>query len=289
MATALSFERRLAGKSSELRPAEARVARYMQNHPEEALLASAATLAQKTETSDATVIRTARALGYEGLDELRREIAAQLRTDHSPAARLTRTLSDAGGDVEVAFANTIETHIASLEALRHDISAKQFGRAIDHLTEAKRTFIFGIGPSSAMADYFALQLGRLGLDAASLTQTGLLLADGINRLRRGDLLAILAYGRVYAEVGALLDQAKGLRLPTLLFTDSLAADLEGRVTEVLKVARGRADMMSLHTATLGLIEALLVGVGVRRPLETVESLRQLNEHRRRLSGRGMDL
>jgi DNA-binding MurR/RpiR family transcriptional regulator len=289
MATSLSFESRFAEKVSELRPAEARVASYLQDHPEEALLASAAVLAHKTKTSDATVIRTARALGYGGLDELRRDIAGQLRSSLSPAARLTRTLSGVGSDIAQAFNATIETHITSLDALRRDISEKQFCRVIDWLVAAERTFIFGIGPSSAMADYFALQLGRLGVEAQCMTDTGLLLADKINQLRDGDLLILLAYGRLYAEVETLLGQAKRLKLPTILLTDSLADELRGRVSEVLKVARGRAEMMSLHTATLGLIEAMIVGYAAKRPSESLTSLKKLDEFRANLSGRRMDV
>ena len=57
----------------------------------------------------------------------------------------------------------------------------------------------------------------------------------------------------------MLDRAGGLGLPTILLTDTLGAALRKRVDLVLPVARGRADGLSMHTATLGLIEALLVG------------------------------
>jgi DNA-binding MurR/RpiR family transcriptional regulator len=72
-------------------------------------------------------------------------------------------------------------------------------------------------------------------------------------------------------------------------TDTLAATLRHRVDLVLPVARGRADMLSMHTATLGLIEALLVGVATKRPSETVASLRELNEVREKLAGKATNL
>jgi hypothetical protein len=48
-------------------------------------------------------------------------------------------------------------------------------------------------------------------------------------------------------------------------------------------------MLSMHTATLGLLEMLLVGVAVRRPDETLASLQGLNEIRQRLTGKAMNL
>ena len=80
-------------------------------------------------------------------------------------------------------------------------------------------------------------------------------------LREGRLVIILAYGRVYAEVDALFGPGSAVaEADAVLLTDTLAATLRRRVDLVLPVARGRVDMLSMHTATLGLIEALLVGI-----------------------------
>jgi DNA-binding MurR/RpiR family transcriptional regulator len=101
----------------------------------------------------------------------------------------------------------VDIHQQSLERLRRDIAPKQFEAAVQYIVDAERIFVFGIGPSSAMADYFTIQLGRFGVEAISLTQTGLFLADRLLRLRNGDLLLIFAYGRVYPELATILDQA----------------------------------------------------------------------------------
>jgi DNA-binding MurR/RpiR family transcriptional regulator len=284
-----SFEARVNAGAARLSPAEQRVARFFRDNREEVLIASASVLAAKAGTSDATVIRTARALGFAGMEDLRRTLAVELRHDLSPATRLARTLGEVGDDLATAFDVTLDIHRTALDRLRRDIPPARFAAAVEHIIDAERVFIFGIGPSSAMADYFAIQLGRFGLEANSLTQTGLLLADGLQKLRPGDLLTIFAYGRVYRELAALIDRAGRCDVATLLVTDTLAAMLESRVDLVLPVARGRADMLSMHTATLGLIEALLVGVATRRPAETLASLESLNALRAEVVGAPMDL
>ena len=283
MAT-LSFEERLADALDRMSPAEQRVARYFQGNREEVLIASAAALAAKAETSDATVVRTARTLGYSGLEELRRTLADELRNTISPAERLTRTLGEVGGSLAAAFDLTLDIHLRSLESLRRTIPPELFEGAVNGITEARRTVVFGLGPSSAIANYLVVQLRRFGLDALALTNTGLLFADDLQRLRDGDLVMILAYGRVYAELAVLLDEIKRRSLRSFLVTDTLAAALRRRVDLVLPVARGRADMLSMHTATLGFIEAVLVGVGVKRPDATLAGLKALNEARIRLAG-----
>jgi DNA-binding MurR/RpiR family transcriptional regulator len=289
MDSSLSFDDRLRANLERISPAEQRVARFFQDNRAEVLIASAAALAESTGTSDATVVRTAKALGFSGMEALRRTLAGELRQNLSPASRMARTLSEIGDDLEAAFEVTLDIHQKSLEGLRRDIEPEIFRRTVRAIAGARRVFVFGIGPSSAMADYFTIQLGRFGIDARSLTQTGLLLADGLQKLKNGDLLMIFAYGRVYRELAALLDHADRCGVTKLLFSDTLGAKLRDRVDWVLPVARGRADMLSMHTVTLALIETLLVGVATERPEDTIASLESLNTLRSDLAGKAMKL
>ena len=287
--TAPAFDERVSACWERLSRAERRVARFFQQHRDEVLVASAAALAEQAGTSDATVIRTAQALGFAGMAELRRALALELRQGPSPADRLARTLGETGDDLGRAFEVTLAIHEDALSGLRREITPALFRDAVRMIVDARRRLIFGIGPSSAMADYFAIQLGRFGLEAQSLTETGLLLADGLQKLRADDLLILFAYSRVYRELAVLLDQADRRGARTMLVSDTLGARLGARVGLVLPVARGRADLFSMHTATLGLIEALLVGVASERPAETIASLDRLNELRSALAGTPMDL
>lgn len=289
MKPAPSFDERVMARLAAMSPAEQRVVRFFQANREEVLIASAAALAATAGTSDATVLRAVKSLGFASLEEMRRSLAAELRRSLSPAERVANTLGEVGDDLQKAFTVTLDIHAKALANLRRDVSAAQFKAAVTRIAEARRIVVFGIGPSSAMADYFVIQLARFGLDAASLTHTGLLFADDLQRLRKGDLVIMLAYGRVYSELAALLDKADQIGAHKILLTDTLAALLHDRIDLVLSVARGRVDLLSMHTATLGLIEALLVGIATKRPHETLKSLRSLNDARAKLVGKPMTL
>ena len=279
------IDARLAGMS----PAEQRVAHFFSRNREQVLIASASALAAEAGVSDATVIRATRALGYAGMDELRRALASELRGDLTPVDRLARTLREVGNDLHAAFDVTLGIHQDALERLRRNLSPARFAGAVERIVAARRVAIFGIGPSSAVASYFSIQLGRFGVEAFSLVNTGLLLADDAHKLRAGDLLIAFAYSRVYRELAVLLRQAERHGLETILITDTLGGILNQRVDVVLEVARGRADMLSMHSATLGLVESLLVGVASLRPERTMANLRELNALRAELAGEAMNL
>lgn len=289
MKSVQTFDERVAAHFSRMSAAEQRVGRFFQANREEVLIASAAALAAQVGTSDATVIRTTKTLGFSNLEELRRLIASELRTGLSPADRLENTLHEVGDDLQRAFTSTLDIQVKALADLRRNISAAQFKSAVTGIAEARRVVVFGIGPSSALADYFVIQLTRFGFDAVSLTRTGLVFADDLQKVRKGDLIVMLAYGRLYTELAALLDKAEVVKARRILLTDTLSGLLRGKTDLVLSVARGQADMLSMHTATLGLLEALLVGVASMRPRETLESLKALNAARTKLVGKPMSL
>jgi DNA-binding MurR/RpiR family transcriptional regulator len=283
MRHSVSFQQRVTGNFERLSPAEREVARFFQDNREEVMVALAQALAARIGTSDATVVRTTRALGYAGMEAMRRDLAAELRASLAPASRVARTLGDTGADPKSAFDLTLATHQQALEKLRRDISPALFKAAVDRLATARRVMVFGIGPSAAIAEYFAFQLNRFGIAAGCLSETGQSLADGLHRLRRGDLLVLLAYTKPTPELEALLDRADQLGMAKILVSDSLGAVLAGRIDLSLTVERGRADRISLHTTTLALIEALLVGLAAKRPDETLKSLKQLDDLRARLA------
>ena len=223
------------------------------------------------------------------MEELRRSLANEMRSNPSPTSRLARTLTGVGDDLISALDMTLDIHQNALEHLRNDITPEDFERAVRYIVAARRAYIFGIGPSSAMAGYFSIQLERFGVASAVLNQTGLLLADQLLQLKEGDLMMIFAYGRVYPELACILDHAAKCDVPVILFSDTLGVKLGDRVSLVLPVQRGRSDMLSMHTATLGLIEALLVGLAKTQPEKTIASLELLNELRAGVTGRRMDL
>src|SRR5262249_26478400 len=105
------LDERLAARGQHLSPAERRAATFFAAHREEVAFLSAAEIAGKLETSDATVVRTAQSLGYTGLPELKRELVAALRVRATPASRLGAALEDLGSTLEEALDHVLTLQI----------------------------------------------------------------------------------------------------------------------------------------------------------------------------------
>lgn len=266
--------------SRELSPKERVVADFYAAHREEAAFLSAAEIAERLGTSDATVVRAVKALGYSGIPELRRELIDALRARATPAVRLGRTLEDAGED---PLGHVIDLEQELLEDAR-SIDRRDFARAVELLAGAGRVLAFGLGPSGAMAEYLVLRLVRLGRAAQAMRASGLLLADELLAARPGDALLVMAYERIDRDVDVVLGRAADLDLPVVLVTDSLGPKLADRIDVALTAPRGRRGTLAGHAVTIAVLDALLLALAAHDRAHSLGALADLNELRRRLRG-----
>jgi DNA-binding MurR/RpiR family transcriptional regulator len=283
------FGERLRSRDRSLSRAELRVAKFIDQNRATALACSAAQLAAEVGISDATVVRTAQALGFDGLSGLRQALATTLEQRSSPADNMRRTLADIGGDTERAIDLVLDTHREAIEALQSESTRAKIMAAVSQLHRAERIVVFGIGPSAPLAHYVAILLTRNGRAARTLDATGIGLADQLIGLRKGDALLILAYGRAYREVVATFAEARQLRLPTVLVTDSLDGKLPRKAGVVIPAKRGRANRVALHGTTLVVLETIVLGLAASDRKRAMDALRRLNDLRAEVGGMRMDV
>ncbi|HEX2290057.1 MAG TPA: MurR/RpiR family transcriptional regulator [Pseudonocardiaceae bacterium] len=272
---------RIAAGLGGLAPAQRRVARFFTEHATQLGFFSAAEIAARLGTSDATVVRTAQTLGYRGLTDLKRALLDDAPPpEPTPSARLGATLRHATAPRDV-LEHVLDVHRAALNAARNSLD-EQFPAAVALLAAAERIVLSGTGPSAAVAQYAAVLLGRVGRPATTITATGVSMADQAMGLRRGDALLLLAYTRLHTHAAVLIGLARRRRIPVLLVTDVLA-DVDG-ADLVLSCPRGMPGEQSSHAVTLLLLEATAVALAATGPARATTALSELNRLRGELLG-----
>jgi DNA-binding MurR/RpiR family transcriptional regulator len=281
-----TYADRVAERGAELAPAERRVAELLLDLGPEATLLSAAALAEQLGTSDATVVRTAKSLGYSGLAELRRALASY--GDNPPLGeRLRRTLEQTpSGEL---LASAIRNHLSALETLNHNVSSQAFQDAVAILAGRDRVVWRGVGPSAHLAAYGQLITQRIGKPSSALVHTGTSFADELLALAPGDAIVVFAYGRLQSHVRVLLERAEALTVPVVLITDTLGSKLDDAVDVTLQCGRGTPGLFASHATTLVVIEALVLAIAATHQAESEASLTELNELRAALAGRRIDV
>lgn len=276
------FSDRYERRRDRLSPAFLRVAGYIDANRLAVLTSSAIEIARAVGTSDATVVRTVQALGFSGLQELRRELAASLGQRTTPADNLKRTLEDAEKQIDSVVEDLLDVYAAGLDVLRSSGFRDNLMKALSVLHDARRIFVFGIGPTAHIAAYFAARLRRKGKPQQVINRTGAELADQLLELAPGDAVVMLAYGSLYREANVTLTEARRLRLPVILISDSAQSELASRAHVVLAVPRGKNERFALHGATVFCLEMLLLGLAAGGSDRAFAALADLERLRRAL-------
>lgn len=264
-------------------PIERSVADFLLTAGPRAGAMSAREVAQAVGTSDATVIRTSRSLGFEGYRDLRRFVAGQ--TAEVPIGERLRKSLDAVHDPDDEFRAAIERQGGDLTAMAGRIAESEFREANRIIAQAPYVWWSGVGPSAFLAGYAAFLFRRLGKQSGALTHAGFDGADELLSVKQGHAVVIFSYGRLHRHVRVLLERADEIGCEVVFVTDSVAVPTEGQTPVRLLSGRGRQGMFASHATTIVLVEALALSMAASQPDESQGSLEQLNVLRGEIAGR----
>ena len=281
---------RLQRRAGSLSPKLLRVARFFEQNRHEVLNRTAVELAAMVGTSDATVVRAAKALGFSGLVELKRVIAASMGEAPSHARNLHRALASVEADREGAI-DLVLAHEARLIAqLTQGPMRAALSLAVQCLHEARRVVVFGSGTSGLVAGHAARMMARHGRQVLLLDASGIDLAEQMLSLNGDDALLMIFFGRSYPEAEVVLEEARNRLVPVVMITGAQEGPLAQQADVVIEIRRDGPDGAPLHGAVLTALEAIVMAMAAieeGRALDTLDRLQTLRERivRRRASGR----
>lgn len=244
---------------------------------------SAREIAEATGTSDATVIRTARSLGFAGIRDLKRFVAGQ--SDDVPLDQRLQASLDAAPDPDSELRVSIERQRLALDTMDQAIPDSEFHKANFVIANASYVWWSGVGPSAHLAGYAAFLFRRLGKDSGALTHAGFDGADELLSLKAGHAVVVLAYGRFHRHVRVLLDRAAAVGAQVVLVTDTVSLSEELPIAARLVSGRGARGMFASHATTILVVEALALAMAASEPARAKASVEQLNALRGAIAGR----
>jgi DNA-binding MurR/RpiR family transcriptional regulator len=277
---------RIGQRIGELSAAERRVAEYLWKHPGMIVLSTAGELGELSGTSDATVIRTVKSLGYSGLPELKRTVGRHVVSD-TPATRLRHRVEEAGDDSASQLDQLLAESVDRLTETRRLLTEPAFTQAADLLAGAREVLGYGLGIAELPMRYLATRLQRLGRRARSTSATGFRLADELLTLEAGDVFVLNAPERLLPDMTTALRHARTAGAGILLLTDSLGATLDSQVDVTLPAVRSSTGLTQEGLSTTLVLDCLLLAVAKREPGAVSANTELLAGLRDRLAPRDM--
>ncbi|QUL80658.1 MurR/RpiR family transcriptional regulator [Brevibacterium sp. SMBL_HHYL_HB1] len=248
---------------------------------------SAAAIAKATSTSEATVARAAKKLGFSGTKEMKLAYARKVETTQTLSgitqARLEALNVSAGNHgADAPFDAVLSSAVTLLLRLKDMLDPYALAALSGAIADAKRVLVYGLGTAFHISQYLCLELRRLGIQASELTGSGHTNADAVYRVTSDDILLVLAPRRIFPDVQNFLSHAAPRALDTTVVTpDDLPRSLADLRKIDLPLTFGEAASESV--TAWAFCDVLIAEQVRRRPEEALGVRTTIQELRENLS------
>lgn len=247
------------------------IADYLLLENSEIIDMSAKEIAEATNTSAPTVVRFAKKLGFNSLNEMKINLSISLKEKKSNVEfeYLDKDLSTK------SIINGVKSSIHSIiDETVTLISEEELDKAVDLLTEAKTIYIYSVGVSSLVGLDFYYKLSRINKRCIAHVDTHLQITSSI-LMEPEDVAVAISYSGTTKEVIKCVENANKNNVPVISITKaSISNKLEDLSDITLKVPYVekslREGAMSSRISQLAIIDMLFIGMA-KENIEEVEN------------------
>ena len=181
------------------RRSEQKVARFVLRNPDEVIHMRIVDLATEAKVSEPTVVRFCRALGCNGFQDFKLQLA-QMLASGSQFAQFSMNDSDSVAE----FSHSIfDSTVGTLLSVRDRLDNEALGRAVNALAMANRVEFYGFGASGAVAFDAQHKFFRLQISTSAYADPHMQNMSAVT-LQEGDVVvAISQTGRTKALVASV--------------------------------------------------------------------------------------
>ncbi|MBO5051432.1 MAG: MurR/RpiR family transcriptional regulator [Clostridia bacterium] len=233
--------------------AERRVADWLLSHPGEVLPFAIRELATACDTSEATIVRFSRRLGFNGYQELKLSLASEAE---KRIIAPNITAEDSCFDV---FEKICNDAYLSLERTKKTLSAPGMAAAADAIAAAGRVVLIGLGSSASVASDASDKLLRACCNSASYGDTHMQ-TIAVSRLLPGDVLIGISHSGSSKDIVDAMRIAKERGATTVSITSKERSPITRQSDIVLltdtEEVRHSSLGLSSHLSRLLVLDAL---------------------------------
>lgn len=238
--------------------AEKKVATFLTERPEEFRSMTLALLSQESGSSEASIIRLCRRLGFDGFSAMKRAYLANF-VDINPKIALDVNPDDG---VQEIYKKVVQNNIKTMQDTGALISS-EYELAVNAILAAKSIHFFGVGDAYATGLLGHMKFNRLGIGGSAHSDVMMQLSTA-SMLGEHDIAIAVSYSGASETVVKAMKVAKVGGATTIAITKSSKSPLLKYIdinlfisTEDFTVGK---DIVANRMADLTIIETLYVAV-----------------------------
>lgn len=264
-----------------LPPAERRVGQRLIDDSGQVANSTITELAQACGTSETTIIRFCRAIGFSGYPELRLTLATEAgRAEGEGHSREVGSDIGPGDTLEQVVEKIAYADARAVEETAGQLDAAALEQVVDALVAAAKIDIYGVGASAFVAFDFQQKLHRIGRVSYAWSDTHIALTSAA-LLRPGDVAIGISHTGATADTVDALGEAKRQGATTVALTNFPRSPVARVADFVLTTAARETTFRSGATASrlaqLTVVDCMFVGVAQRTYEQTRTALTATRE------------
>nr|WP_281065089.1 MurR/RpiR family transcriptional regulator [Brachybacterium sacelli] len=273
----VSIQTSIQAKLESYPPSMQRVASAILAHPHTVLQSTISELARECSTSETSVVRFCRSIGFSGFAPFKLELAAELATETAQFGP-----SEHGADISAedslaeAVVKVARSEVLGIQETMAQLDIDAIERIADRIRSCGKVLLFGVGASGAAPRDFAQKLLRIGVTALDFTDAHDALVSAA-LLGQDDVAVVFSHSGTTREAVAVLRAARNAGALTIAVTNAADPPLAAHAEEVLPTAvretTFRSGAMASRIAQLTVVDYLFVGIARKDFDATVEALR----------------
>ncbi len=267
---------RIQGTYNSLRTAEQRVADFILKHAEELIYLTVTELAERTQTSESTVVRLCQKIGYKGYQEFKIMLARDL-------VGPTETVYEEIDKTDSLSALKNKIFQANAQALKDTIEVladNELVRAVEALARARRVEVYGIGGSAPLALDAYHKFMKLGLCSVWLSDSDLM-AMSSSLLEAGDVVLGISHTGASRDVCDAMENAQNAGATTICITHRATSPITKvaniKLFTAAKETAFGSDATSSRIAQLTIIDTLFAGIANQNYDHFLERIQRTRE------------
>lgn len=259
-----------------LSDSEKKISDYFSSHLEDIVYLTVTAVAQATKTSEATVVRTCKKLGYGGFQDFKITVAQEIV---NPVKTIFEE-ADENDDCYTIFNKKIGNVISTLHYTAGVVDKDQIEQAAQKIIKTNRIVFFGSGNSASIALDGAHKFMRVGKNSAALSDSHMqiIAASG---LKEGDVAIGISHSGSSRNVVDALKVAKKHGAVTIAITNYSKSPITEVADIILHTASEETKYhviaLSSRLAQLTIIDTLYIYTALRTQSHSTELMHNIDK------------
>ncbi len=271
----MDFQQLINDKFDNFTRSQKKISQYFSEHLQQIAFSTLEELAKQIGVSTTTVIRFARALGYQGYSELQKDIQNSIQNKVSLPERLPSQESETNN---ILLSDSFQNDIQNIQNTLEIQNNEDLQAAIDMIHSAGNVYVLGMRSSFATSYYMASRLGEIRSNVHLVQSVGMLYPEEIVSAKQGDACIAYLFPRYSKLSTTILSWMKSEGVKIILITSQNYSPVKGYGDIILPCFISSLSYKNSSAAPLCLSNYLIAALaqkdysGAQKILQKTESI-----------------